>query len=130
LQSAWFKAVEDAPGAVHVHAAQRNHALSDPAKRLHEVSGLALGAENEIDDHIEVLSPQSLSVLVEAVAIPSYLLHVGWNCSIAAVKDDYFMTVRLELASRVRTDKSRSSNHQYLHLLTPGWHRQIRYLRR
>ena len=66
--------VKDAPGAIYVHAAERDDAAGNAAEGVHELLRLAAGAENEIDDDIKLLPPEFRLMVLEKLAIAQEFL--------------------------------------------------------
>ena len=66
---AGFHVIKHAPGAIYVHAAERDDAAGDAAEGVHELLRLAARAENEIDDDVKLLPPEVGLMVLKELAI-------------------------------------------------------------
>jgi hypothetical protein len=117
LELAWLETVKHPARAVHVHAAQREHASRDAAKQGHQLLRLPARAQDEVDDH---LGPEGAEIGAEVGQVPPItneltdagrqLRRVG-----TAMEDRDVMTTADEAPDERRSDEPGATDDQDPH---------------
>jgi hypothetical protein len=110
-----FRLIEHAPGAIHVHAAERNRASGDAAEGVHELLRLAAGAENEIDDNIKLLPPKFWLMVLEKLAIASDFFRALRCGSFSTMKDSNVVAALLKLLGYELSDEPAAADKKNFH---------------
>src|SRR5262249_17758310 len=105
----------DSPGAINVHAAERDDAAGDAAKCVHELSSLTFGAEDEVDDYVELLALQGGTVICELVAMTDDLRCSFGSGSVAAMEDGYAVALVLKLLDDEWSDETGGADGEDFH---------------
>jgi hypothetical protein len=117
LKGAAFGAMENADGAVHIHAAQHDHALGCPAKNIHQALRLAKRTDDEIDHHVRSQGPQFPRTVAKPPAIAPDVLDTVGRGRCAAVKKRKRMSVLLQCPGNRASDESVSADQKNAHSL-------------